>query len=134
MKKSLPLKVEKLSPTNKIELEPIDLCLKLNIITKEELKLGLHLLWLFRVNYGMPTVQAYNPSKIQGLSKNKYSDKELHKIREEYKFLIDYLYKENRESAKLLVNLVVYRYKPKVLYAKIVAKLSRKTLDKRYIK
>ena len=111
-------------------LEPLDLCWKLGLISKEEKHLALRLRWLYIVNYGLPHLQAYDLNKIKGLIPSKYTDKEFCEIRWEYKFLIDFLHQEDRMAAKFLVNLVIFNKKPNIINKIIVAKLTKKKLDK----
>jgi hypothetical protein len=120
---------------HKPELESLDLCAKLGLISSEEKSLACHLKWLYTVNYGLPNLQAYNPNKIKGFIPSKYQDSEFCEIRLEYKLLIEFLYQQDRIAAKFLINLVVFNYKPQIFHLKIVEKLTKKkSLDKRAIK
>jgi hypothetical protein len=119
-------------PIKKPILETIDLCYKIGLISKEELQLGLRFRWLYTVNYGLPRVQAYNCNKIKGFAPSKYQEETFQEIREEYKLLIAFLYKEDREIGKFLINLIIFNYQPKIISEKIIAQLTKKKkiLDK----
>ncbi len=94
---------------NKIE-EPLDVLLREGIINLTQHKLALKLRWMFTVNFGLPTVQAYNPCKIPGRGILKYDEDTYYIIRQEYKKIIEFLYKEDKIGAKMLLNIVIYHY------------------------
>jgi hypothetical protein len=95
----------------KIE-EPLDLLLKNGIITIIQHKLALNLRWMFTLNFGLPTVQAYNINKVRGRDVSKYDDDTLAEIRYKYKQIIDFLYLEDKLSAKALINVIIHHKQP----------------------
>lgn len=88
--------------------EPLDIMLKDKIINITQYKLALKLRWMFTVNFGLPTVQAYNPGKIPGRGISKYDEEELFNIRQEYKRITEFLYKEDKIGAKVLLNIIIH--------------------------
>ena len=97
--------------------EPIDLCLRYGYITKFQHKLALKLRWLYTLNFGLPTVQAYNINRVRGRDISKYDDETLYEKRQEYNRIITSLYKENRQATKLFLNVLIHHYRPDFLTA-----------------
>ncbi len=103
--------IEKIRPT----AEPIDLCLQYGLINLRQHRLSLHLRWLYTINFGLPTVQAYNLNKIPGRDISKYDDETLYEKRQEYNRITNYLYQTDKAAAKLFLNILIHHYKPKFL-------------------
>jgi hypothetical protein len=95
--------------------EPIDICLQRGFITVKQHRLALRLRWLYTLNFGLPTVQAYNFSKIPGREISKYDDETFYEKRQEYIRVTEQLYKTDRSAAKLFLNIVIHHFKPKFL-------------------
>lgn len=49
-------------------MEPLDICLKRNLISEEQHAAGMHLRWLHSLRFGAPTVRAYDHSDMGGRS------------------------------------------------------------------
>ena len=79
--------------------EPIDICLQRGFITVRQHRLALRLRWLYTLNFGLPTVQAYNFSKIPGREVSKYDDETFYEKRQEYTRVTEQLYKTDRSAA-----------------------------------
>lgn len=127
--------------TNKITAEPIDLCLQSGLINLKQHRLALRIRWLFTINFGLPTVQAYNLGKVRGRELSKYNEDTLYEMRQEYKRVLEVLYKTNKKASKLFLNILIHHYKPsyltsdEILYSeeKAMVKLAAKTLEDAYI-
>jgi len=92
--------------------EPLDLLFKDSIITIEQHKLALKLRWMFTLNFGIPTVQAYNINRVRGRGLPKYDDVALIAIRTRYKQIIEFLYLEDKVAAKALINVIIHHKSP----------------------
>ena len=114
----------------KIE-EPLDVLFKNGIITIVQHKLALKLRWMFTVNFGLPTVQAYNINKVRGRDVSKYDDDTLAAIRYKYKQIIDFLYLEDKASAKALINVIIHHKQPDKNIDLIIT--GAKNLEKAYL-
>jgi hypothetical protein len=123
--------------------EPLDLCLQHGFLTIRQHRLALRLRWLYTLSFGLPTVQAYNFSKIPGREISKYDDDTLYERRQEYTRVTEYLYNSDRAAAKLFLNVVIHHLKPKFLDSNLQNKmveeiekflLSAKTLEEAYSK
>jgi hypothetical protein len=93
--------------------EPLDFFLREGVISLEQHKLALKLRWIFTVNFGLPTVQAYNIAKVKGRGVSKYDEASLYEIRQKYKEITEFLYYQDKESAKAILNVIIYHKKPK---------------------
>lgn len=103
--------------------EPIDLCLQNGFISIRQHRLALRLRWLYTLNFGLPTVQAYNFGKIPGREISKYDDDTFYEKRQEYTRVIEYLYKNDRAAAKLLLNILIHHLRPKFLDSNLKNKM-----------
>lgn len=92
--------------------EPLDSLLRQGIITATQHKLAMKLRWMFTVNFGLPTVQAYNMTKVKGRGVSKYDEESLYEIRHRYKQIVEFLYYEDKESAKAILNIIIHHKKP----------------------
>ena len=111
--------------------EPFDVLFKNGIITIVQHKLALKLRWMFTVNFGLPTVQAYNINKVRGRDVSKYDDDTLAAIRYKYKQIIDFLYLEDKASAKALINVIIHHKQPDKNIDLIIT--GAKNLEKAYL-
>jgi hypothetical protein len=123
--------------------EPLDLCLQHGFLTIRQHRLALRLRWLYTLNFGLPTVQAYNFSKVPGREISKYDDDTFYEKRQEYTMVTEYLYKSDRAAAKLFLNVVIHHLKPKFLDSHLKNKMieevekflfAAKTLEEAYSK
>lgn len=92
--------------------EPLDFLLREGIITITQHKLAMKLRWMFTVNFGLPTVQAYNMTKVKGRGTSKYDEANLYEIRHRYKQIVESLYYEDKESAKAILNVIIHHKMP----------------------
>jgi hypothetical protein len=92
--------------------EPLDSLLREGIISLTQHRLALKLRWIFTVNFGLPTVQAYNISKVRGRDISKYDEESLCEIRAKYKQIIESLHYQDKESAKAILNIIIHHKKP----------------------
>lgn len=92
--------------------ESLDYLFKEGIINRKQHKLGLKLRWMFTVNFGLPTVQAYNMNKVKGRGISKYDEESLLEIRDKYKEIINFLYGEDKDSAKELISVIIHHKQP----------------------
>jgi hypothetical protein len=93
-------------------VEPLDLCLQMDLINFKQHRLALRLRWLYTISFGLPTVQAYNIGKIPGREISKYDDITVYERRQEYKKITEILYKEDRGAAKLFLKVIIHHYRP----------------------
>ena len=127
--------------TSKQTVEPLDLCLRKNIITPIQHRLALRLRWLYTVNFGLPTVQASNPGKVRGRSVSKYDANTLETLRDNYKAIIEQMYINNRQATKLFLGVILHHQMPdflcdnirdikRMLYGISMMKTAAKCLEK----
>ena len=122
-------------------VEPIDLCLQIGLISFKQHRLALRLRWLYTINFGLPTVQAYNINRRPGREVSKYDDVTVYERRQEYKRITEFLYKEDRVASKLFLNIIIHQYRPsfcsfnldyKMLNEKELVKSAAKILETAY--
>lgn len=93
-------------------VEPLDLLFHNGIITITQHKLAVKLRWMFTLNFGLPTVQAYNINRVKGRGLPKYDDHTLAVIRSQYKQITEFLYLEDKGAAKALINVIIHHKQP----------------------
>lgn len=104
-------------------VEPLDLCLQMDLINFKQHRLALRLRWLYTISFGLPTVQAYNINRIPGREMSKYDDITVYERRQEYKKITEILYKEDREAAKFFLNIVIHHFRPAFFSSNIEYKM-----------
>ncbi|CAL7959328.1 hypothetical protein MIDIC_110072 [Alphaproteobacteria bacterium] len=72
--------------------EPLDLCLEYNIISEDQHRYALRLRWLYTLRFGVPTVQSYDLTRINGIIGSKYNDEKwISKKQQEYREILQIL-------------------------------------------
>lgn len=109
--------------------EPLDLLLMYNFITVIQHGLACKVRWLFTLSFGLPTVQAYNISRVKGKRAPKYDEESLHEKRQEYKRIVEFLYAEDREAAKIFLNIVLYHKVPNIKQKQNIAMIKTAAIN-----
>lgn len=94
--------------------ESIDTCLQNGLLTLSQHRLALKLRWLYTVQFGLPTVSAYNILKIKGRDIPKYDEQKLFELRDEYKRVTEYLLMQNKLAGRLFMSVVIHNKIPKI--------------------
>ncbi len=96
-------------------IEPLDLCLKKNLINDDEHKAGIRLRWLYTLRFGSPGISAYHPEN-QGPSCFR-SDEEswLSARHNEYANMLSAL--EKIDSKRVVMNICVFNQRAAFLTA-----------------
>lgn len=95
-------------------LEPLDYCLKRQIISEAQHRSGIHLRWLHTLRFGAPTVSAYDASNMGGKSLQNDNDQEWKEEREkQYEAAICALKRIN--AHRIVMDVCIFSYHPSFL-------------------
>jgi len=110
--------------------EPLDLCMRRQIITLDQQQAAMRLRWLYTLRYGAPSISAYDP-QLRGTAIMREDDPRwLEARRAEYESAICDLSRIN--ARQIVVNICIFNQMPEFLlpYAnKINAKEAKKRND-----
>lgn len=94
-----------------ITTEPLDLCLKQEIIDKEQHAYGIRFRWLYTLKFGLPSAKAYDPARSFGREIDKYTDQAwLQKRQKEYTDIVTRL--EIIDALKVVKDVCIYNVMP----------------------
>lgn len=91
-------------------IEPLDLCLKQQIISEDAYQAGLRLCWLYRLHFGSPHLKAHNIEEINGKPTHYEDEAWLARRFEEYLGCLKELQKISAKS--VVMNICVFGQRP----------------------
>lgn len=94
-------------------IEPLDLCAKRHLITKEEHSAGIKFRWLFSLCYGHLKLRAYDPSLLMGRSLLEHSEKRLKYCQSKYNKIIERLSIIN--AVEIISDICIHNHTPSFL-------------------
>ena len=94
--------------------EPLDLCLKEDVIDQEQHLCGIRFRWLYTLKFGLPSAKAYDPARSPGREIDKNTDQAwLQEKQKEYSNLVFKL--EDINALKIINDVCVYNIMPRFL-------------------
>jgi hypothetical protein len=93
-----------------LTIEPLDLCLKQQLINQEQYQAGMRLRWLYQLHFGSPNIKAYNSDFLGGKSIRKENEEWLAERFEEYLGCLRGLIHCNAKS--IVMNVCVFHQRP----------------------
>lgn len=89
-----------------ITIEPLELCLKREIIDEEQYQAGIRLRWLYQLNFGSPNIRAYNMEYQEGKNTREMNEDWLANRFDEYKECLKSL--EKSSAKKIVMNICIF--------------------------
>ena len=92
-------------------IEPLDLCLRKEIVDEEQHAYGMRFRWLYTLKFGLPSAKAYDPARSHGREIDKYTDTIwLQNRQKEYSDMVSKL--ETIDAYKVVRDVCIYNIMP----------------------